>query len=376
MIMKTKSLLTAVLLSLSTIAFSQTSTANREASSTQFNSNWYLQIQAGASHTLGEAAFGKLISPAIGLFGGYNFTPLWGLRFGITGWESKGAWVNPLKVYKYNYIQGNIDATLDLGNLFRGYNIDRIVNPYIFAGIGLNGAFNNDDAIAIDNQGYKLGYLWKKNKINIAGRAGLGLNFKLNSKLLLNLEANANVLSDKYNSKKAGNADWQFNLLAGITFKFGKSGKKSEPIVYETTTKEADVQQEEKVIEQPTPVITETKESSTVTTVTQRETITQNIFFKISSANIRDTEKSKIDSLINFLKANSSAKVTICGYADKETGNARFNKELSKKRAEAVATQLKAQGISDERIKVDYKGDTVQPFPTAEQNRVSICIAE
>ena len=51
-------------------------------------------------------------------------------------------------------------------------------------------------------------------------------------------------------------------------------------------------------------------------------------------------------------------------------------KRLSKERAEAVAEALKAQGIAESRITVDYKGDTAQPFGTAEENRVTICIAE
>ena len=41
------------------------------------------------------------------------------------------------------------------------------------------------------------------------------------------MELNANMLSDKYNSKKAGNLDWQFNALAGFTFRFGKNHKKA-----------------------------------------------------------------------------------------------------------------------------------------------------
>ena len=37
---------------------------------------------------------------------------------------------------------------------------------------------------------------------------------------------------------------------------------------------------------------------------------------------------------------------------------------------------LKAKGIAADRITVAYKGDTVQPYNTPEENRVSICIAE
>ena len=64
------------------------------------------------------------------------------------------------------------------------------------------------------------------------------------------------------------------------------------------------------------------------------------------------------------------------GYADVNTGNARINKVLSEKRAVNVADALKARGISTDRILVDSKGDTVQPYKTPEENRVSICIAE
>ena len=53
-----------------------------------------------------------------------------------------------------------------------------------------------------------------------------------------------------------------------------------------------------------------------------------------------------------------------------------INERLSKNRAEAVATMLKEKGIDNQRITIDYKGDTVQPFATIEENRVSICIAE
>ena len=34
------------------------------------------------------------------------------------------------------------------------------------------------------------------------------------------------------------------------------------------------------------------------------------------------------------------------------------------------------KGVAADRITVDYKGDTVQPYTTPEENRVSICVAE
>lgn len=370
--MKLRRDLTAIALGLSTVAaFAQTGNTEtrqiKEEGKTVFNPHWFMQVQGGVGYTVGEADFGDLISPAAALNFGYQFTPIWGLRFGVSGWQAKGGWVSPATTYKYNYLQGNVDVTLDLGNLFCGYKADRLFNPYFFVGVGLNGAFNNDDATALKAQGYELGNYWDKNKIGPAGRAGLGVAIRLAEKVFFNIEANANVMSDKFNSKKAGNADWQFNALAGFTFKFGKPSKTTEPVYYEPTPTPppAPVQKVEEPAPAPAPVVKE-----------EVKPMTQNIFFTINSTEIRSSENSKITSLVSYLKENSNAKVTLCGYADKQTGNARINERLSKERAEAVAEVLKAQGITESRITVDYKGDTAQPFGTVAENRVTICIAE
>ena len=45
------------------------------------------------------------------------------------------------------------------------------------------------------------------------------------------LEGNANMISDKYNSKKADNPDWYFNALAGVRINLGKGyTKKAKPV--------------------------------------------------------------------------------------------------------------------------------------------------
>ena len=105
-------------------------------------------------------------------------------------------------------------------------------------------------------------------------------------------------------------------------------------------------------------------------------TSTENIFFAINSAKIQDDQQAKIASLVEYLEKNATAKVSVTGYADKGTGNARINSKLSEKRANNVVEALKAKGIAADRITVAYKGDTVQPYKTPEENRVSICIAE
>lgn len=360
-------------LSLSTLtALGQTtpSIQKNEGEGTDFIPHWYMQVQAGAAQTVGETGLEKLISPAAALSAGYKFTSLWGIRAGISGWQAKGTWAVLPDAYKFNFLQGNIDAMLDLSNLFCHYNSKRFFNAYMFAGVGVNGAFNNDDAIALDDAGYHGEYLWKGKKVFLAGRGGLGANMRLSNHVFFNLEVNANILSDKFNSKKADNADWQFNALAGFTFKFGKNSKKANVVRYETAPLPVEVVQEveKEVIAPVEEKITEVKE--------EIKPWTENIFFKINSAVIRPSEENKLLNLIAYLKKNTAVKVSVCGYADKATGTAAINMRLSMQRAQAVAKALKNNGIASDRIILDYKGDTVQPFSLNEENRVAICVTD
>lgn len=216
--MKLKRNLMLFALSLSTLtALGQTASSkqNNGDQETVFIPHGYMQVQAGAAQTVGETGLEKLISPAAALSAGYKFTPLWGVRAGISGWQAKGTWAVLPDAYKFNFLQGNVDATLDLSNLFCYYSSKRFFNAYMFLGMGVNGAFNNDDAIALDHAGYRGEYLWKGKKVFLAGRGGVGANMRLSNRIYFNIEVNANILSDKFNSKKADNPDWQFNALGG-----------------------------------------------------------------------------------------------------------------------------------------------------------------
>ena len=337
----------------------------KEEGKTLFNPHWFMQVQVGAAHTVGEAKFTDLISPAAAINIGYQFAPAWGARVGVSGWQAKGSWVAPRQDYQYKYLQGNVDIVSDLSTLFCGFNPKRVLNGYVFAGVGLNRGFDNDEAVAIDAAGYEMGHLWTKGKFLAAGRLGLGCNLRLNDRLSINIEGNANVLSDKFNSKKAGNADWQFNALLGLNIKFGKGYKEIPPVYYEP---------EPVVVEQPKPapvVVEQLKEEAVVV-----QPMKQDIFFALNSAKIQDDQHAKINMLVEYLQKNPSAKVKVTGYADANTGNPRINKTLSEKRASNVADALKAKGITADRMLINFKGDTVQPYNTPEENRVSICIAE
>ncbi len=140
-----KQLLLALLIAGSLASFAQEQRVKIE-SKVIFKPHWFMQVQAGAAHTLGEADFSDLISPAAAINVGYKFAPIFGVRIGASGWQAKGGWVTPQQTYAFNYLQGNADLMVDLSTLFCKFNPNRIFNAYLFGGVGFNHAFSNDEA--------------------------------------------------------------------------------------------------------------------------------------------------------------------------------------------------------------------------------------
>ena len=182
---------------------------------------------------MGEADFGSLISPSVAFGFGYRFTPVWSLRASIGGWKAKGALVSPESLYKFNYLQGNVDVTADICNVFSGYRMSRAVSPYLFAGIGINGAFCNSEANNLINSFPADSYLWDGSKAFPAGRFGVGTGIRITNAVQFNVEIVANFLDDRFNSKHGSAVDWQINALAGFTFNIGlrRSAKRASATV-------------------------------------------------------------------------------------------------------------------------------------------------
>ena len=370
-------LATAVLASLGMNAMAQATYTDKDGNEYAFKKHAFLDLQGGAQYTLGEAKFGDLISPNVQLGIGYQFSPVFGMRLQANGWQSKGGW-NGYKAtkdgtpytadYKFKYVAPGLDFMFNLSNLFCGWNPNRVFNATAFIGGGANFAWGNDEVNEIaanikDQRSYLLEYLWDGTKVRPFGRAGIDLEFKVSKAVSIMIEGNANITSDKYNSKKAGNADWYFNALAGLRINLGKSHTKAEPV------KEAPVPVQEYVKPEPKPQ-PKVEEKKV-------EEIRRDVFFVINSNKIASNEESKIKEVVDFLNANPDAKVVVTGYADAGTGNDRINDAISAKRAAAVVKVLKEKyGIEESRITEDSKGARVQPFSENDKNRVSIMIAK
>ena len=346
-----------------------------------FNPHWYVQIQPlGLQHTLGEVDFGDLNSYNVQAAIGRQFSPVFGARLAVNAWQSKGGSTieNQKFTWAWKYVAPSLDLTVNLSNALCGFNPNRVFNLGFIAGLGANIGFSNDDPAAAANKidamfpndsrinwdaADNLDYLWDGSKVRLIGRLGLTGDFKINDKVSVGLELNANTLNDHYNSKKAGNWDWYFNALAGVKINLGKTYETRviPPLEPEIRYVEKVV---EKVVEVPAPAV-------------EREAIRRDIFFIINKTDIRPEEAVKVKEIADYLNKYPTAKVVVTGYADAGTGNDRINDRLAAGRADVVVKSLiNDYGISQGRISYDSKGSRVQPFAENDLNRVSICIAE
>ena len=222
-----KTILTSFVVLTGTMAFGQ------ENEVSVFNPHWYVQGQIGVQETLGAGDFSKLLAPNAQIAVGYNFFPGLGARIAINSWKSKAGiqLQEGYQPWSWNYIAPAIDLTADLTDLIGGFKPDRIVSAGIFAGIGANIGFNNSEAGQVKNYAEGLGYnvlrnCWDGTKSRVLGRLGATVDFRVSKRVSLGLELQANAVSDKYNSKVSGNADWYFNALVGMKISLGKKSKK------------------------------------------------------------------------------------------------------------------------------------------------------
>jgi len=364
--------------SLAVCALFASAQGQQEVTETVFMPYWYGQAQIGGQETLGEASFGKLLSLNAQLGVGYQFNPVLGARLTLNSWTSKGALDFEGKHYwKYRYISPMVNVTADLTNLIGGFCPERKWSVGVFAGIGANVAYKNDEAVDVNNSLKQyvggenaLGNIWDGTKVRLTGNFGLTFDYAVTERVKLGVELQANVLNDNYNSKIAHNADWYFNGLVGVKYAFGPTTTKRTRMV-EVPPCEPQIIEKvvEKIVEKEVPVpVVEEKAP---------EQFRRDIFFTISNTRVDKSQMAKVDEVVSYMNAHPGSKVEITGYADKGTGSQRLNLRLSMQRAQAVADALVKKGVPKELLVVKSMGDEMyQPYADPVLNRVAICIAE
>ncbi|MDR1881357.1 MAG: OmpA family protein [Prevotella sp.] len=351
----------------------------------KFGDNWFIQLQGGASYTVGEyykeASLPDVSSPHVAISLGKYLSPTAGLRLQAGGWESKNYYksVNNDGAYKINYLQVNADGLLNLTNLFLPYRKNRVFNLVGIAGLGYARGFENKDrGIAKTN--------------SIVPRAGLQAGFRVAEGVSLNLEATGNLLPDNFNGYTEGcKYDGMLDVLLGVAFNLSKGGFKmvnaADPEELKMLndrindqkallgSKDSEIDRlKTDLANKPEPqvIVQETKEIKEQTEILMNAVVV----FHIGSAKLEQNQDINIFNAARYLMDNPDVNVIVTGYADKSTGTAAVNQRLSEQRAEAVAKILiEKYGIETDRITTKAGGDKKQLFPIDQWNRVVVFTA-
>ena len=319
----------------------------------------FFGLNGGAQVSFTHYDFSKLITPGYGVSFGAYFNPVVGARLHVSGYENKGGIKSLNETYDFNTVTGSADLLLNVTNMFRS-DKDRVFNLILLGGVGLAGAWDNDDFHALAAkaaENYPMA--WQDRRLSHNVRLGMQLDFNIAKHFGLNLELAANNRADRINSKTTDCNDWAATASLGLIFKFGQ--KKTE-----------------KMAEEPVPVAEEWAtrtdtvwyDDITYRDVPEKVTYEDNIYYKIRLS--EPDPASKIQKIADFVKAHKNCSVQVTAYADKATGTPELNMQYSKERAEKVVAALVKAGVSRSVITSEYKGDNVQPFAENDKNRVAI----
>ena len=335
--------------------------------------NWYphnfISLQGGAQVTFTHYKATKLITPAFAVSAGRFFAPQLGARLHFQGYEIKGGY-REVGTYKEKYITGDADLLFNMLNIFNPNRASQKFNWNMIVGFGVNYTWDYDDYEAVRAQlPYNEYGLYSKRNTTFNGRVGTQFEYNFSRNVGVNLEIDGNYKNDRFNQRINNRCDWQLTVLAGLTFRFGLPKKKvaePEPVYVPEPTPEPEPEPA------PAPVV---KEEPAPVVQAKEEPLNETIFFTIRQSDPVGASMI-LDKVVEWCNKYPGKTITIDGYADKGTGNARVNKKYAKLRAERVAKALQDRGIDASRMTISSHGDTVQPYAENDQNRCTIIVGQ
>ena len=349
---KFKSLFAAAFLTLGVCAPANAENTKEDGLNYKPYPHMFVGAQGGIQTTFTDYNNAKLIKPTTALSFGAFFTPVVGARLHVSGlWNEGGYNQGEDFKYTYKYVTTDLDLMLNLVTLFGRKNCYP-VNAYLIGGIGLNTAWDNDEAYARKDV---IPMAYENNRFSHNARVGAMIDYNICKHLSLNLEVAANSLSDRFNSKVNGRDDWQLTAQLGLAVKFGFKKKPAEPEEWATRM--------DTIWYDDSEFISRVEDGKAV----------WNVFYQIRESDF--TADEQLAAIGAFLADHRECKIDIKSYADVQTGNPRINKMYSKLRSEKAVKALIDAGVSQSQITANYYGDTVQPFAENDKNRVSIITA-
>ncbi|HMM01491.1 MAG: OmpA family protein [Prevotella sp.] len=346
-----------------------------------FWDNWFIGLGAGANFVQGDnnkdADFLNRLTVAPTIQVGKWYNPYIGGRLKFQGGSLHNFQNNATDMIHNKYFGVEADVMWDVTNYLGKYNEKRVYSLIPYVGIG--GAIGWD--YKLDGNTHPGG---KQRNFTING--GIINKFKFSNRVALDIDLSAMLLKEAFNHGGSNSYDGLVAASASLVFKVGKKTDFSEALLMDQGLID-DLngqinklrQENDRLRNQPAKeVIKEVvKDCPKCPEATKGSFVSNVVFFRLGSANIDKNQEVSIFNTAKYLQDNPSAKVKVVGYADKKTGTPSINEKLSEKRAKNVANELiKKYNIDSNRVTVEWKGDTVQPYAENAWNRVAIFVAQ
>lgn len=347
--------------------------------------NWFLQLGAGIAVPMvenhlvsGDAK--RHITATYNIGVGKWFSPYVGFRF--SGYYGPLHWDND-SYSKAKMANLNFDFMWDMCNSLGGVNAERPVSVIPFIGIG--GAYVWDIQSAGTNIPRDDASL-RTRQWTLPVSAGIQLRFRLCRYVDFFLEGRAGFYGDNFNGAAWNDpVDVLITATGGFNINFGgvkyQAYNACKDLAYinslngqvnalrgDLAATAAALAAAESQLPCPEVKAAECPESTAAPMMST-------VRFTINSSKITDEEMVNVYNTAQYLKDNPNVNVVIKGYADKDTGTSQYNQALSERRAKAVYDVLtKTYGINANRLSIDAKGCSSQPYSTNDWNRIVIFV--
>jgi outer membrane protein OmpA-like peptidoglycan-associated protein len=335
--------------------------------------NLFISLGGGASMLFGDqnsdAGYRDRVNWAAGLSIGKWYNPYLAYRLQLNGGQlnnfSNLYGVTGLSNQDFLYGNAHVDVMFDVTNFWAPYNEKKLVRLIPFVGVG----YAIRPGKTVD------GFAFKRSE-SPSVNLGAQIPFRLSDRIDLFLEGEYSIYNEQFNRTDMGQEqDRVFQALLGLNFKLGRTNfEVIEPMDYDLLN---DLNSQINSLRAQNEELGKRPKScpecpKVEPVVEHRESLKNVIFFRLNSSVIDKNQEGNIFNTVEYAKKHNLP-IVVVGYADKKTGTADYNQGLSERRARAVAKRLSEQyGFPTEKISIEWKGDTQQPYEINNWNRVVI----
>lgn len=343
-----------------------------------FWDNWFMSVGAGVQGYFGEfhTKGDTYITPAFDLSVGKWVTPVWGARMQVAGLTAKSATINGNNPFvdgrydntyynlKMKYMHYHVDALFNLSAAFWGYKPDRVYELIPFVGFGGISTYSGPSSH------------------ELAFDAGILNKFRISEHFDINLELRGALFNQRFDAQWGGNrGEGIGSITAGITYRFGKKPfKRASELMTDLTpfnNRISDLEDELAASKAKQAALEKALKEAESRPAVKEEIIETPyagtaVFFVIGRTDISAEGKIVLDEMAETIKASNGGKFIVTGYADKETGSAARNMQLSQQRAQNVHDYLVSKGVNPDQLDVIAMGSKESPYSKPYLNRVVI----